>query len=131
MTDIKASIRQRIEEFFGFDDKARKACLNLVEFIFAKPAEFKRMSAVEVAEVMDVKDHNTVKISIDFCAGPLGLIDTYAEVSLRGGVYEINTQQLNDAVRSGRMDNPKTGVREIYHTLTHPLYKTNSAIIAD
>jgi hypothetical protein len=128
MTDIKASICQRIEEFFGFDDKSRKACLNLVEFIFAKPAEFKRMSAVEVAQVMDVKDHNTVKVSIEFCAGPLGLIDSYAEISLGGGVYEINTKQLNEAVRSGRMNNPKTGLLEMYHSLTHPLYKAGSAV---
>lgn len=130
MTDTKASICQRIEEFFGFDDKARKACLNLVEFIFAKPDAFKRMSRVEVAEVMDVKDHNTVQVSIEFCAGPLGLINSYAEVSLSGGVYEINTKQLNEAVRTGRMSNPKTGLLEIYHSLTHPLYKAGSAIDA-
>jgi hypothetical protein len=131
MTDLKASIRQRIEEFFGLDDKARQACLNLAEIIFSKPAEFRRMSMVDVAEAMDAEDPKTVLLSIDFCAGPLGLINSYAEVSLSGAVYEINTQELNDAVRTGRMNNPKTGLREIYHSLTHPLYKTGSAIIAD
>lgn len=130
MTETKASICQRIEEFFGFDDKARKACLNLAEFIFAKPAAFSRMSMVEVAKAMGAEDQKTVMMSIEFCSGPLGLINSYAEVSLNGGVYEINTKQLNEAVRTGRMSNPKTGLLEIYHSLTHPLYKAGSAIDA-
>lgn len=130
MTDTKTSLCQRIEEFFAGDEKPKKACLNLLDYLFSSETKIKGLSMMDVAEVMDSEDPKTVLVSIEYCSGQLGLINTYAEVVFSDDkTLELTTEELNQAVRCGRATNPRTGLKEMFSHLTHPLYKAGQALI--
>lgn len=120
---VAPSIARKIEEFFISDEKAKQACMNLATYLFGSQQAISEMSLVDVADAMDAEDPKTVLTCLDFCAGPLGLIDTYAVVHLEGKDYELTIDELNQAVRSGRVSNPKTGASQVFSYLRHPLYK--------
>lgn len=128
LTKLVPSIIHKIEEFFSADEKSKQACLNLAKYLFSSPDAIREMSLVDVAEAMDAEDPKTVLVCLDFCAGPLGLIDTYAVVHLEGQDYELTVEELNQAVRSGRVSNPKTGALQMFNHLRHPLYKLSPSL---
>ena len=127
---VAPSIIRKIEEFFTGDEKSRQACLNLATYLFGSAQAIQEMSLVDVADAMDAEDPKTVLTCLDFCAGPLGLIDTYAVVHLEGKDYELTIDELNQAVRSGRVSNPKTGAKQVFSYLRHPLYKMSTSLVS-
>lgn len=128
LTSLVPTIVRKIEDFFSADEKSKRACLNLATYLFGSPEAIREMSLVDVADAMDAEDPKTVLACLDFCAGPLGLIDTYAVVHVEGQDYELTVDELNQAVRSGRVSNPKTGAQQMYSYLRHPLYKISPAL---
>lgn len=131
MTDlaqIVPCITRKIEAFFSADEKSKQACLNLATYLFASPARIREMSMADVVGAMEAEDGKTVRACMDFCSGPLGLIETYAVVSLDGQEFDLTVEELNQAVQSGRVSHPKTGVRQMYSYLRHPLYKLSPAL---
>lgn len=127
---VAPSITRKIEEFFRSDEKAKQACLNLATYLFGSHQAIREMSLVDVADAMDAEDPKIVLSCLDFCSGPLGLIETYAIVHLEGKDYELTIDELNQAVRSGRVSNPKTGALQVFSYLRHPLYKISPELSA-
>ncbi|MBI6885838.1 hypothetical protein [Pseudomonas putida] len=123
MGDQKASIILKIEQSFPNQEKPKRACLNLVDYLFSGRRKIRGMSASDLAEAMQSEDPATVRESISYCSSSLGLIVTYAEAHLRDLSFELTTEELNEAVRTGRVTNPKTGVLEMFSYINHPLYK--------
>lgn len=133
MTDLAQlvpCITRKIEAFFSSDEKSKQACLNLATYLFASPTKIREMSMADVANAMEAEDGNTVRVCMDFCSSQLGLIETYGVASMDGQEFELTVEELNQAVQSGRVSHPKTGVRQTYSYLRHPLYKLSPALVS-